>query len=213
MGAGRFNFPLISVLSFAMVLASTPLAAAQGVEDLCNTYTICLATVVIFLVFMLYAYFQKKRQAENAARQQPSGGQPSMAEPVPRGYEQTPSYGTTPYPSGAPGYPSAPAPQGAPGYQYAPQPQGAPDYTYAPQPQGIPDYSHAPQPQNIPAYTTAPSTPGAPRDYAPMMAVEAPARRRNASAPGACPRCGSKNIQNFDTGEHKCLECKKIFMD
>jgi hypothetical protein len=201
MGAGRINFPLILVLSFAMVLACTPFAAAQGVEDICNTYTICLATIVLFLVLMLYAYLQKKRQAENAAQRLPSGGQPSMAEPVPRGYEQTPSYGTTPYPSDAPGY------------TYAPQPQGAPGYTYAPQPQGAPDYSYAPQPQDIPGYPTAPTIPGAPRDYAPMMAVEAPPRRRKASAPGACPRCGSKNIQNFETGEHKCLECKKIYMD
>jgi hypothetical protein len=201
MGTGRINLLRILVLSSAMVLASTPFAAAQGLEDICNSYTICLASVVVFLMLMVYSYIQKKKQAENAAARPSFVGQPSMAEPVPRGYEQTPSYGTTPYPSGAPGY------------QDAPQPQGTPGYPYAPQPQGIPDYSYAPQPQNIPAYPTAPTTPGAPKDYAPMMEVEQTRRRKKASATGSCPRCGSKNVQNFKTGEHKCLDCKKIYMD
>lgn len=201
MGTGRFNIPFMAVMTLAMVLACTPFAAAQTEDPLCNSYTICFALVVLVGIPLLMAYLKKKKEEELAARQRPAGARPPMTEPVPRGYEQTPSFGTTPYPSQTMGYPSAPQPQGAPGYPYPPQPQGAPDYAYAP------------RPQDIPGYPTAPTPPGAPRDYAPMMAIPETIRRRKAATPGICPRCGSKNVQNFDTGEHKCLVCKKIYMD
>jgi len=177
MGAGRFHFPFTLLLAFATALACTPFAAAQTEDPFCNTYTICIALIILVGIPLLMAYLKKKKEEELAAQHRPGVGQPGMAEPVPRGYEQTPSYGTTPYPS---------------------QPQG---------------YTYAPQPQNIPGYPSAPRTQGAPDDYTPMMPVEEPAIRRKAAAPGACPRCGSKNIQNFETGEHKCLDCKKIYMD
>jgi hypothetical protein len=189
MGTGRFNIPFISILTLTMVLACTPFAAAQTEDPFCNSYTICIALIILVGIPLLMSYLKKKKEEELAAQRLPGAGQPGMVEPVPRGYDQAPSYGTTPYPSGAPGYP------------------------YAPQPQGAPDYSYAPQPQNIPGYPTAPTIPGTPRDYTPVMVVEEPARRKKAPAPGACPRCGSKNVQNFDSGEHKCLECKKIYMD
>ena len=176
MGTRRFHFPLISVLTFAMLLACTPFATAQGLEEVCNTYTICFALIILVSIPLLMAYIKKKKEDELAAQHQPVGGQPTMAEPVPKGYEQAPSYGTTPYHS---------------------EPT---------------EDSYAPQPQDIPGYPTAPRTPGAPYDYGPVMPVEEPAIRRKAAAPGACPRCGSTNIQNFGTGEHKCLECKKIYM-
>jgi hypothetical protein len=149
MGTGRFNFPRISIMTIAMVLACTPFAAAQEEDPFCNTYTICFAIIILATIPLLMAYIKKKKDEELAAQHRPVGGQPTMAEPVPKGYEQTPSFGTTPY---------------------------------HPEPQGYPHMLQPPEP-------------------------------RKAASPGACPRCGSTNIQNFGTGEHKCLECKKIYMD
>ena len=203
----------ILLVSSSVLVISTPCASAQSLEEVCNSNTLCIAVGAIFLVFTIYSYYRKNKDAEKTSQNALPGDRPPMTEPVPRGYEQTPSYGTTPYPSSAPGYTSAPQPQGTPGYTDGPQPQGVPGITYAPQPQGAPGYSSAPQPQDIPGYPTAPDIPGTPRDYTPVMVVEEPRRRKKASAPGACPRCGSKNIQSFDTGEHKCLDCKKIYLD
>lgn len=163
--------------SFAAALMSTPPAAAQGIEEVCNTNTLCLVTIVMGVLMLVYSYYRAKREAERAAQRGPAGSQPQMAEPVPKGYEQEPSYGTTPYTTGAPGY------------NYAPQPQGAP------------------------GYPSAPTTPGAPGDYSPVLLVQESSSSRKSKAAGTCPRCGSTDLVTFETGEHKCNNCKKIFMD
>jgi len=70
-------------------------------------------------------------------------------------------------------------------------------------------------------YSTQPYTPpnattftDAEQDYrtSPIIQVSAPrSYRRAQTSPGVCPRCGSTQIQNYGSGEHKCLNCKKIY--
>jgi len=150
------------------------MASAQTEDEICNSTTVCLVVGAIFLIMLIYSYYQKQKQAQT----------------------QAPPDGRT-----APPRPSVPQPYGAPGDQYAPQPQPAPAYQGSPPPRQTTGYAYTPQPQR------------APHDYEPMTDI-APARRHKKASPAAaCPRCGSTNVQNFGTGEHKCLDCKKIFMD
>lgn len=177
MVTGRLLRLFAFLSAFAAALLSTPLAAAQTLDEVCSSNSVCLIFVALGVLMLVYTYYRAKREAERAAQRGPAGSQPQMAEPVPKGYEQEPSYGTTPYTTGAPGY------------NYAPQPQGAP------------------------GYPSAPSAPGAPGDYSPVLLVQESSSSRKSKAAGTCPRCGATDLVTFETGEHKCNNCKKIFMD
>ena len=51
-------------------------------------------------------------------------------------------------------------------------------------------------------FTPSPAVPRAPRP-----------RRAAATTPGVCPRCGSTNLQRFEDGHAKCMDCRKILFN
>jgi hypothetical protein len=48
-------------------------------------------------------------------------------------------------------------------------------------------------------------------NYSPIIQVRTATKYRKATNPGVCPRCGSSNVKSYGSGEHKCLDCKKIY--
>jgi len=48
-------------------------------------------------------------------------------------------------------------------------------------------------------------------NYSPILQLNTATKYRRASNPGVCPRCGSTSVRSYGSGEHKCLECKKIY--
>jgi hypothetical protein len=184
---------LLLVCSF--LTFGDPFASAQGVNDICSTNTICISLFVVLLVILLVSYYSRK--AKETATRRPG-------EPTVPGEPRTPKYGSR---QGTAGYGNAPAYPGSPRYPAAPMPQDAPSYQGAPTPQYAPQYPGAP------GIGTAPSAPYAGADFTTALAQPLAQRQRRAKSASRCPRCGSSAVEDFDTGEHKCHDCKKIFMD
>lgn len=190
--------PLCIFLVLSFISAVMPFAAAQSLDEICNTNYFCISLLVLVFVILLISTLSK-RAREQRARHPNEPSSPSVpATPrygSPTGYPPSSGYGQPSSYSQTPQYPGVPQPQTVPGYAGAPSPQYAPGY------------------QGAPSVDTAPSAPHAGGDFMLTPASRPAPKPRRVNANAVCPRCGSSAVQDFDTGEHKCLVCKKIFMD
>ena len=189
--------PLCILLVLSFMSAVMPFAAAQGADEICTSSAICIPLLVIVFVTLLVFYYSKKAREQRARHPN---------EPTTPHVPATPRYGSPT------GYPQS-------GYGQSPSYSQTPQYAGVPQPQTVPGYAGAPSPQTAPGYpgapsvSTAPSAPYAGDDFTSVLAPAPTPVRRRVKGDAVCPRCGSSAVQDFDTGEHKCLNCRKIFMD